>query len=588
MIRLLSLNTERILFWLTFFVMPVAIFLLYWFTVEPFVNDDTAVYFTYAKQFLEGRFFAYDARNIPSEGFTSILFLFLVIPLELFNIPPFLGVSIYSILAVIAIPVVFVHFMWKHAGLSLNYSFLLLCLCYLCLVIDPNISTIITRAMETMFSPLCVILAFLYCCKALLNDTGNIKNTSYLWGFCISGLLAFFIRPENIITIFVFALVLLLFFRHRKQLFVPAVTGLLILASYFLWKWFYFGDIFPTGYYRKFAQATFLGKREMVSCIVQYWPIFTATFISGFLCFLFAENKKEKKLISLFIIFSLLVLYTNYVFGQNIYPLVNFGCRFIINVPIFLYLLLPFFFVFLISKSFKHFTFFSLYMRQFLCLAYCVVPIFVLFFLYGYKTADMSTGQSLHLSDRVRGAWDVHRYVLFSKLLATEFSKEDMASVVYADAGLVPYYFDGIFIDWNGLTEPEIAKMFRLENNKIKVDAFANYILQYKPDLLFLTLGYPKEVNNIHEINMWSSVHGPFGKVTILDFVQRFHEEGYHYLCSVFFYNPVHFAVNPNSRNFSRMKKIVWEYVRSYGGECYPNGIILKNQHERLYFTPLP
>jgi hypothetical protein len=66
----------------------VAFFLLMPFQI--IVYDDAYVYFTYAQNFAQGRPFAYDARNIPSEGFTSLLYMLLLVPAELLRVNPIL------------------------------------------------------------------------------------------------------------------------------------------------------------------------------------------------------------------------------------------------------------------------------------------------------------------------------------------------------------------------------------------------------------------------------------------------------------------------------------------------------------------
>ena len=41
---------------------------------EIFLNDDTYIYFNYARNLVAGRPFAYGSRNIASEGFTSAIY----------------------------------------------------------------------------------------------------------------------------------------------------------------------------------------------------------------------------------------------------------------------------------------------------------------------------------------------------------------------------------------------------------------------------------------------------------------------------------------------------------------------------------
>jgi hypothetical protein len=71
------------------FVLIAAFFLLA--PLQIVVYDDAYVYFTYARNFVEGRPFAYDPRNIPSEGFTSLLYMLMLVPAELLRVNPILA-----------------------------------------------------------------------------------------------------------------------------------------------------------------------------------------------------------------------------------------------------------------------------------------------------------------------------------------------------------------------------------------------------------------------------------------------------------------------------------------------------------------
>ena len=63
-------------------------------------NDDTYIYFNYAKNLVAGRPFAYDPRNIASEGFTSAIYLLLLVPLEAAGINMMFAAVILNLAAI--------------------------------------------------------------------------------------------------------------------------------------------------------------------------------------------------------------------------------------------------------------------------------------------------------------------------------------------------------------------------------------------------------------------------------------------------------------------------------------------------------
>ena len=68
--------------------------------IDVFANDDVYIYFNYAKNFVAGRPFAYDPRNIASEGFTSAIYLLLLVPFEAVGINMMFAAVILNLAAI--------------------------------------------------------------------------------------------------------------------------------------------------------------------------------------------------------------------------------------------------------------------------------------------------------------------------------------------------------------------------------------------------------------------------------------------------------------------------------------------------------
>ena len=137
---------------------------------EVFTNDDTYIYFNYAKNFVAGRPFAYDPRNIASEGFTSAIYLLLLVPFEAAGINMMFAAVILNLAAIALI--LYLGYRVLLADRVLEGGFLLIALTLFALFMarDTNIPTIVGRGLETMLGPASVLWAILHLARVHQAD----------------------------------------------------------------------------------------------------------------------------------------------------------------------------------------------------------------------------------------------------------------------------------------------------------------------------------------------------------------------------------------------------------------------------------
>jgi len=85
--------------------------------------------------------------------------------------------------------------------------------------------------------------------------TARDERAIRLWsaGFLFASFIAYIVRPENLVPLGLCGLLLLYWHPRRKFFFFGMLLFVLVLTALHSWKWWLFGDLFPTGYYRKMA-----------------------------------------------------------------------------------------------------------------------------------------------------------------------------------------------------------------------------------------------------------------------------------------------------------------------------------------------
>lgn len=512
--------------------------------VEITVNDDTYVYFNYAKNFANGNYFAYDSRKIPSEGFTSLIYLLLLIPFEYAKFPlPIAGFLINSISLVLS-----GYFLLKAITLSTGKkstailtSIVFISAC----IIDRNIMGIIGWAFETLLNLLCfVTMVYL----SILIKTSKKGILSLFIIYFISIL----VRPENIFLFAPFLIYAYKIFEDKKKIIQHFVYFLCGLITFLVIKYFIFEDIFPTGFYRKISNKGALDKEGF-----KYVKDFVLEYKFHMLIILVANVglkfiKKDQNFIDNKLLISLIALcLITILFFFKSNPLIGIYFRYLINIIGLIYILISFIIVQIFTD------------KKIILLS--IIGVLLLF-----KTSFALKNNIFTFVSDTKKQIEQHKYIKLGNYFNKTIKNPNEIYFAFGDAGAIPYAFDCNFIDMNGLSEPYIAKLVRNKNSRLKTELYISYFEKYNPDIVVILCGDQKQRNP-------NLPHGPLQDAKEYRlFLKTLSENGYEYGGSINAYYELHFAINKNSKNFNQLSNALRKYSE-YKNSSVQNGKFIVN-----------
>lgn len=546
--------------------------------------DDTCVYFNYAKNLVAGNLFAYDARNIPSEGFTSLIFLILLVPFEYFGINLLFAAIVINIIALLMI-------IWVGLGLYQILSrhhfqifqYLFVIIFTILLLLDHNISIMIGMGFESVLSPAFLLIAFYFLLadKSSQNNQISEKIFSRFNSYSVIFLfLAILIRPENILIVPLLFGTMWWKQNSLRNVLYSVILFTLFFALYLWFKFIYFNDIFPTAYYRKLgSQNAFIGY-EYVSQALRYYANHIATVFSLLAILLILDRKNFKHYLIIATLFiGTAVLLAGFFLFVN--PIVGYGNRFLIVTIVIIYFLLANFLALLLEQLFKtklvnHPTT-AINKPIFLINLSLLILLFPIENLKGLHLFP----ETAHFYETVRQQFEAHPYVKFGRFLKQNLQQPQQSTLVFGDAGCIPYASDLRFIDSNGLTEPYIAHLFKIQDKKQVVKLLTEYILPQHPDIIVIHYG---KVSKDNSAGLSSNPHSPLGDSPQLIEFQIYRDQGFQYMCSL----PngefdVHLAVLPNSPQANSLIPIILRYCQTEG-YFLPHGLTKKNLEGSVWF----
>ncbi len=545
--------------------------------------DDTCVYFNYAKNLVAGNLFAYDARNIPSEGFTSLIFLILLVPFEYFGVNLLFAAIVINIVTLLVI-------IWLGLGLYQAtsrhhfqiFQYLFVIIFAILLTLDHNIAIMIGMGFESMLSPVFLLSAF---CFILVNKSHSNKflpnqnSNKLIYYSFIFVFLAILIRPENILMIPLLVGIAWLNGISRHHIFYGILLLGMCFALYFGFKWIYFGDIFPTAYYRKLGGHFHLIGYEYVSQALSYYAYHILMIFNLFVALLFLDNKNSKHYLIVFTLFiSTAFIITFFFLFVN--PIVGYGNRFLVVPIVIIYFLLASFTTLLLEQLFK--TRLINHSTIAINKAIFVITAPLLILLLPLDKIGLNYNLGIpHLYHTTEQQFEAHPYVKFGRFLKQHLLQPQQTTLVFGDAGCIPYTSDLRFIDSNGLTEPYIAHLFKISDKQQAVKLLTEYILRQNPDIIVIHYG---KVDKEDSATLGSNPHSPLGDSPQLSEFQAYRDQKFQYLCSL----PngtldVHLAVQPNSPQANQLIPVILQYCQTEG-YFLPHGLTKKNAQGSVWF----
>lgn len=513
------------------------------------INDDAYVYFNYAKNFARGNFFAYDSRGTPSEGFTSLVYLFSLVPFEFFRFPMPLAAFLINVFSVFGTS-------WFSSEIfrvlfpeKSNSAWLFGLLIFTYFLLDPNLSTLVGWGLETILNTFC--FSFLIFRALVAFKSKQTKDFSILlFAYAICNL----IRPENWLIGLPWVLFLLGSFPKKRSLLLPCLFFVFSVVSFLSWKLWFFGDLLPTGFYRKAS-----GQRWTLSYFHHYAKEYALIFHFFYWVIIFGLVKhfsllRNHLLIKKAAICSLLSFFCLIIFVSKVNPIQGYFHR---------YLTLGTFLIYLGGSSI-----FMGVMNWSKRLQYPFVFFILMALFAGGHQKQRKFPWSLfnETIDQIES----DPYLSLGSFLQNHVSKPEEITLMFGDAGSIPYAFDCKFVDINGLTEPYLAKMFRASDRRGKV---TDYILRNKIDLAVIAVEAPWM--NL-SIDSQKTPQGPLSKPNEYAYLLRkMKKEGFVYAGSI--HSPaydVHFGLNTKSPRFKDLQNALFEYRRT--GKAFLKGSELK------------
>lgn len=454
------------------------------------ILDDAYIFLRYAENIVNGYGFVWNIHEAPVEGYTSFLYLvvlimakFLSIDLESFAI--ILGI-LTAALTLYYVFLIYVHLYDKI--LSKKYSIIF---SLIILTISPAYLFWSAAGMETSFYSMFLVMTLYY--FLTLSD----KNLNIFLKGILFGLLCV-IRFEAVLF-FIAAFYYLV--KKDKSTFkikisyntVLFVTGFaLIFGTYFIWRWIYFGYFLPNTFYAK----TGGGFQQIVGGFLYIIEAFRSFYGFGwipiFLIFLFFKiDMITKQTLFLFSIGIISLITTIFIGGDHFY----YG-RFVIPVLPLLFVLFPPVFDRFLLMSLKYV---KLKPANTVIILFLIITVLLIFkpvyqeTFGGIKNLVDGEKEILVVYDQSVTTdiiyWQ-HGFIIMGKTLNKIASQNDYIAAV--PIGAIGYFSKINVIDMVGLVDPVIAHEIFSPDAVRKwtpghTKGDGRYILSRKPEYIQLT-----------------------------------------------------------------------------------------------------
>jgi hypothetical protein len=560
------------------FALVVAFFLIA--PLPIFAYDDAYVYFNYARNFAEGRPFAYDPRNIPSEGFTSLLFMLLLVPAELLRLNP-IWISALINLGALALSVVWLGQAARATGtLSERAATIFGLLLTILLLQDYNIRSLALSGFEALLGVLCVAGVVISTAHALDEKQSERARRRWLSVFFVMAFLAHLVRPEYLLIGALGGALLLWRSSDRIAVLRRAAIFVLIMLSYYLLKLAIFGDLFPTGFYRK-VRASALGESYVQAWLNDYQSLLPLALIA-FVGLSIALRKRAVWLALMAGGATLIVLF----YTQTV-PLSAVWHRFLVT-PIWAgYALCALGAARLLDVLARRSKVKAAWIAEagraiFLCLT----PLLVI------SNAGISPAQiwraiseegALNLQSRAERALRENLYLQLGWHWRSQLESPEALTVAYNEAGALPYALGSRFIDLYGLAEVEIAHLFSLSDGEVKTARYIAYVLAQQPSVLIM-LNYGEA-----EQAVWygfADPHSPFQGAPPAAIYEAYYAYGLRYACSVNHWGlKLHILIWRDSPHGAQaLSEAFCGHPSAYR---FPDGLIVETEGKAIHFPPL-
>jgi len=221
-------------------------------THRPFFHDDAYITLRYANQWQSGNGPVWNP-NERVEGYTSFLHLAVLAPLQKIGISPEVSARIVGLCSYLAIWITIVYYSYKTESNQIRRLTKMMIL----MGTIPTAFITIAWSLGGLETPLYMLLlmaaTYLFTTFEHNQSMGKAVTVGLLLGLCT------LTRPEAALFVAITLTTGLLGYKSRKISLCILLVFSVLYMPYFVWRWQYYGDIFPNTFYAKLG--TPLGKR---------------------------------------------------------------------------------------------------------------------------------------------------------------------------------------------------------------------------------------------------------------------------------------------------------------------------------------
>jgi arabinofuranosyltransferase len=241
----------------TLSIITIIISLIYSYKLK-WLGDDIFIAFRYVQNILDGNGFVYN-KGEHVEGYTHFLWLVMVTFFAWLKCSPLVTTQVLGIISSIGTLI-----LWSLIGykISKRSNFFILPFVTIALALNYDYNVWATSGLETAF------FSFLLCCSFYTFFFSSLEGNKKLMLTGLYLCLALMTRPDTLLIIalanaFLFLNQILAKTKIQKIILTLGFFNLAILViyiPYFIWRYNYFGFIFPNTYYDKLGSETLFSK----------------------------------------------------------------------------------------------------------------------------------------------------------------------------------------------------------------------------------------------------------------------------------------------------------------------------------------
>ncbi len=413
----MKLNRSSIAIGIIFSICFIILSLLYY----DFVLDDAFIIYRYSLNLAHGDGIVWNPGGDPVEGFTSFLWVVLNSLSIKINVDPVIFSKIISSVSSIAL-------IWMFIITGRKTDLTVAALFAVSFALNPQFAFLSMQGMETYFTTIIISIISLLSIKII--ERPILKNISLIYLFVFMALLS---RPDTAAFSFGVLLSILAVHIYRKDyrtIRMLIITGIVFSVAvfiYVLWRYIYFGYLFPNTFYIKLYTGDRIFSIDGIIYIKDFLLEFSVPYLI-LIAVLLIRYHDRPKLVKIYPILIGCIIFGIYIL--TIKPLQGFMGRFIF--PVYPAFLIGFLYYFAESDKLKF--------------KGKVIPIFLLMFFifWNLKSLPYTFNQK-----RVRTQYD--RAMAGKKLSGLP------GRMFTTEAGALPYYSGWISLDSFGFNSEEIA-----------------------------------------------------------------------------------------------------------------------------------